>query len=71
MRKLQGIEFGNGFLYVTPKAQTAEEKQILDFMEILILCAHPKRGKGNHRIGGGICKPDLFITKGDYLEYIK
>ena len=71
MRKLQGTGFGNGFLHVTPKAQAAEEKQILDFIGILILCAHPKRGKGNRRIGAGICKPYLWTTKGDYLEYIK
>lgn len=45
MRKLQGIGFGNGFLPVTPKAQAAEEKQILDFIGILIL-VHTPRGKG-------------------------
>lgn len=61
MRKLQGIGFGNGFLHVTPKAQAAEEKQILDFIEILVLCAHSKRGKGDRRIGGTICKLYLLI----------
>ena len=37
--KLNDIEFGNDFLYMTPKAQAIKEKNTLDYIKIKNICA--------------------------------